>query len=261
MSLLPVPVIAAVIPARMAASRYPGKPLLDIQGLPMIEHVRRRVVLCKRFSEVIVATCDKEIADAVGNFDGKVIMTSSKHTMATDRVAEATQHIDCTHVVNVQGDEVLILPKDLECMVEAIKDDPDGRYWNATALIESTDELTDTAVVKCVVSKSEMVLYCARDFSHLKLQQDFEPVRKILGVLAFSREGLMAYTQLPRTPIETSQSIDQSRVLEHDLPLQGVRISAGYLGINNKREEQSVRRILESDSRQKSILYQTLTCD
>ena len=246
--------IAAVIPARMAARRYPGKPLLEINGLPMVEHVRRRAVLCNGFSEVVVATCDREIADAIDSFGGKIVMTSPHHSMATDRVAEAAKELDCTHVVNVQGDEILIRPQDLERMVAVIEGSPKERYWNATAPIESARELEDTAIVKCVVSESEKILYCGRDFSHLKLKPNFEPVRKILGILGYSRVDLFNYSQLSRTPLETTQSIDQFRILEHDIPMHGVRFSAGYPGINNKREEKEVRRIIRDDPNQRKIL-------
>ncbi len=98
--------IVAIIPTRMDSSRYPGKPLIEIEGLPMIEHVRRRALLCSGFSHVVVATCDPVIRKTVEKFGGTVIMTSNKHIMASDRVAEATEHLDCTHVVNVQGDEI-----------------------------------------------------------------------------------------------------------------------------------------------------------
>ena len=95
--------VAAIIPARMASSRFPGKPLLEVRGLPMVEHVRRRALLCKEFSEVVVATCDREIAVAVERHGGVVVMTSSAHKAASDRVAEAMEGLQCTHVVNVQG--------------------------------------------------------------------------------------------------------------------------------------------------------------
>ena len=109
--------IAAIIPARMASTRHPGKPLIEIQDLPMIEHVRRRALLCGGFSEVVVATCDTEIVEVVETFGGKIIMTSKEHIMASDRVAEAARNLDCTHVINVQGDEILVRPDDLSNMI------------------------------------------------------------------------------------------------------------------------------------------------
>jgi len=246
--------IAAVIPARMASTRHPGKPLIEIQGLPMIEHVRRRALLCGGFSEVVVATCDSEILEAVETFGGRVIMTSKEHIMASDRVAEAALNLDCTHVINVQGDEILVMPDDLSNMVECIHVNPDGQYWNAIARIEKPAELTDTAIVKCVISTTGRILYCARDFRHLNLNTTFEPVRKILGVLGYTRESLFAFSRLNRTPLETTQSIDQSRIIEHEIPLLAVPFEKGYPGINDSREEQMVRKIFQTDPMQRSIL-------
>ena len=246
--------IAAVIPARMASTRHPGKPLIEIQGLPMIEHVRRRALLCDGFSDVVVATCDTEILEAVETFGGRGIMTSKKHIMASDRVAEAALNLDCTHVINVQGDEILVMPDDLSNMVESIHANPNGQYWNAIARIEKPAELTDTAIVKCVISTTGRILYCARDFRHLNLNTTFEPVRKILGILGYTRESLFAFSRLSRTPLEKTQSIDQSRIIEHEIPLLAVPFEKGYLGINDPREEQMVRKIFQTDLIQRSIL-------
>ena len=118
-------------------------------------------------------------------------------------------------------------------MIDAINANPTGKYWNAIAPITSTNELCDTGIVKCVVSVSHNVLYCARDLSHIVGSLALESVRKILGITGHSREGIQAYTTLPNTPLATSQSIDQLRIIEHDLLLQGVHFSAGYPGIND----------------------------
>ena len=251
--------IAAIIPARMASTRHPGKPLIEIQDLPMIEHVRRRALLCGGFSEVVVATCDTEIVEVVETFGGKIIMTSKEHIMASDRVAEAARNLDCTHVINVQGDEILVRPDDLSNMIESIHVNPDGLYWNAIARIENQVELTDTAIVKCVISTTGRILYCARDFSHLNLKTTFDPVRKILGVLGYTRESLFAFSRLNRTPLETTQSIDQSRIIEHEIPLLAVNFEKGYPGINDLREEQMVREILNTDPEQRSILEKIIS--
>ena len=251
--------IAAIIPARMASTRYPGKPLIEIHGLPMIEHVRRRVLLCERFSDVVVATCDTEIQEAIEVFGGRVLMTAKEHIMASDRVAEAALNLDCTHVINVQGDEILVVPDDLNNMLESIRAHPDGQYWNAIAPIENSEELADRAIVKCVISTAGKILYCARDFAHLNLNNTFEPVRKILGILGYSIESLLAFSKLVRTHLETSQSIDQSRIIEHEIPLQAVTFEKGYPGINDLREAQMVRGILKTDPEQRSIMEKILS--
>lgn len=254
--------IAAIIPARMGSSRFPGKPLLDFRGIPMVEHVRRRALKAGVFSDVVVATCDDEIAEAINRYGGRVIMTAKTHEAATDRVAEAMQHLDCSHVINVQGDEILILPEDLQVMARAITADPMASAWNAIATIDSVEELSDHSIVKCAVSLSNRVMFCARDFSKLSLAQfagkGFQPIHRILGILGFERRFLAEYSTLPRTPLESSESIDQSRIIEHDIELRGVRFSQGYPGINEPREVVLVEEFLAKDSRQRSVLEEIL---
>jgi len=250
--------VAAIIPARMASSRFPGKPLLALAGLPMIEHVRRRALLCRGFSEVVVATCDEAIAEAVRGCGGRCVMTSPAHPAATDRVAEAAARLDCTHVVNVQGDEILVMPGDLERMVRAIEAEPGVPAWNAVARIERAEELQDPSIVKGAVSVSGRVLYCSRDFSRLAAQgpDGLEAVRTILGVLGYRRDFLERYGRLERTPLERAEAIDQSRIIEHDVMLRAVEFSKGYPGINEPREVMAVERMLAHDPAQAAVLQE-----
>jgi len=252
--------IVAVIPARMASRRLPGKPLLEVRGMPMIEHVRRRVLRCEAFAEVVVATCDSEIADVVRRWGGQCLMTSPHHAAATDRVAEAARQMDCTHVVNVQGDEVLVLPSDLSRMVDAIEAEPNIPAWNAVARIERVEELADRSIVKGALSASGQIVFCTRDFSALALtaQARFEPIRRVLGILAFRRDFLERYVTLPRTPIEQVEALDQSRMIEHDVPLRAVEFSKAYPGINEPREVALVNRILAEDQVQQALLETVL---
>lgn len=253
--------VVAIIPARLASSRLPGKPLLEIRGLPMVEHVRRRAVLCGRFDDVVVATCDAAIAQTVERYGGRWVMTSPHHPAATDRVAEAVQQLDCSHVVNVQGDEILVLPEDLSRLVEAIEAEPGVPAWNAIAPIERADELQDRSIVKCVVSRSNRILCCGRDFSawgRVLASPTYEPIRQILGILGYRRDFLQRYGQLLRTPLEHAESIDQSRIIEHDVLLRGVAFRHGYPGINESREVAVVERILQTDPLQQQALETVL---
>lgn len=252
--------VAAVIPARMASTRLPGKPLLRIGELPLVEHVRRRALRCGAFSDVVVATCDREIAEAVERYGGRCLMTAPTHPAATDRVAEAAGRLDCTHVVNVQGDELLVLSSDLERMVRAIEAEPEVPAWNAVRRIEGREELGDRAVVKCLVSVSGRILCCSRDFSALadRLGAGHEPVRKILGILGYTREFLLRYAALARTPLEIAEAVDQSRILEHDVMLRSVEFSHGYPGINEPRELERARQVLEEDPAQRAALQEIL---
>ena len=125
-----------VIPARLNSQRFPNKILLDLKGLPMLEHVRRRVLLAQNVEEVYIATCDQEIKQALEAFGAKVIMTSDYHKNGTTRVAEAVKNIDCSEVILVQGDEPLLLPRHLDAMIETIRKDNESVAWNATGPIE-----------------------------------------------------------------------------------------------------------------------------
>ena len=133
--------ITAVIPAHLASIRFPRKILFPFYELPMIEHVRRRALLSQAIDKIYVATCDKEIVDVVKGHGGDVIMTDNSHPNGTSRVAEAISKIDCTHVILLQGDEPLLLPRHVDAMANAILGNPEGDAWNATGPVESPDEL------------------------------------------------------------------------------------------------------------------------
>lgn len=251
--------VVAIIPARMASQRLPNKPLLKIKGLEMIEHVRRRALLCKDLSRVVIATCDQEIANVVENNGGEVIMTSEKHPCATDRIAEAAQEIDCTHVINLQGDEILILPEDLSLMIAAMKKSPQNLFWNAVAAIEEPEELCNPSIVKCVVSKSDQILFCARDFSWIPFREkNWEPVCKVLGILGYKYSFLHDFSKFVPTPIEKFFSIEQMRILENDIPAKAIRFKRGYPGINIPTEVKLVEEFLSRDPRQQKILKEIL---
>jgi len=253
--------IVAMLPARLASSRLPGKPLLAVRGLPMIEHVRRRALSCGAFADVIVATCDREIADVVRGYGGTVAMTSPEHPAATDRVAEAARDVPCTHIVNIQGDELLVLPEDLRVFARAIASAPGIPAWNALARIEEAAELSDPVAVKCAVSASGRILFCSRDFSQASPAPEggFEPIRRVLGILGYRRDFLERYGRMERTPLERAERIDQSRIIEHDVTLQGVEFSKGYPGINEPRDVGLVEQILERDPIQQAVLQEVLS--
>jgi 3-deoxy-manno-octulosonate cytidylyltransferase (CMP-KDO synthetase) len=249
--------LVAVIPARMASSRLPGKPLRDVCGLPMVEHVRRRALLSGAFDEVVVATCDTMIAEVVQASGGHVVMTSESHASATDRVVEAAEAFDSTHIVNLQGDELLVRPGDLVHVAQAVRAEPEAPAWNAVAPIENVGELRDLSIVKLMVSTSGRVLFGLRQCAWFDaLGPSFEPVRKSIGVMAYTRACLAQYARLPRTPLETADGIDQLRWLEHDMGLASVLLERGYPSINELRDVDAVTRILLDNPEQRMILEQ-----
>lgn len=251
--------LVAVIPARMRSSRFPGKALLMVRGLPMVEHVRRRTLLSRACDEVVVATCDQEIADVVEASGGRVIMTSADHPGALDRVAEAMRQLECTHVINVQGDEILIPPDDVANVARAVRAHPEVPAWNAVAKIEQPEELRDPSIVKLFVSLTGKVLFCARRYEEVAPEAVLDgAVRKSIGIMAFTRAFLERFVRLPRTPLECAGGMDQLRIVEHDLTLSTVLLKRGYPTVNEPREVPLVEEQLERDRLQQAVLEQVL---
>jgi 3-deoxy-manno-octulosonate cytidylyltransferase (CMP-KDO synthetase) len=249
--------IVAVIPAHLASVRFPRKILFPFYGLPMIEHVRRRALLSNAVSDIYVATCDKEIAEAVRGFGGKVIMTANTHTSGTSRVAEAVRDIDCTHVMLLQGDEPLLLPRHLDIFAQAIAAEPEGDVWNATGPIAHKEELDRHSFVKCAVSGSGRILYCFRRspcYSAFDVQQSF--VRKILGIIAYRKEFLLHLSALSASPIEQAEFIEQMRIIENGYSLRSVPVSPSFPSVNEPGEAEIVLDYIQQNAEQRALLKQ-----
>ena len=216
------PIVAAVIPARMAASRFPGKPLVPILGLPMIEHVRRRVELIDAVDQVWVATCDEEIRQLVEKNGGKVIMTADSHERATDRIEEASHQIEADVIINVQGDEPMVSALGLEQVIAPFFSNPEVQSTCLVYPITDHSDLGSLNIVKCVLSRSNRILYLSRAAIPGKALDPKFTYYKQSGIMAYRREFLHRYKNLAPTPLESKESVDILRILEHDYWVQGV---------------------------------------
>jgi 3-deoxy-manno-octulosonate cytidylyltransferase (CMP-KDO synthetase) len=251
--------LVAVIPAHLASVRFPRKILFPFHGLPMIEHVRRRALLSGAATDVYVATCDEEIAAAVRGFGGKVIITANTHTNGTSRVAEAVRDLDCTHVLLLQGDEPLLLPRHLDAFGRAIAGGGACDAWNATAPIDHAEELDRHSFVKCTVSRTDRILYCFRrtpGYAAFEQQQRF--VRKILGIIAYSKDFLLRLTQLPPAPIEQAEFIEQMRIIENGFELRSVPVTPSLPSVNEPAEADVVLNYIRGNAEQRALLDQVL---
>lgn len=251
--------IVAVIPAHLASVRFPNKILFEFHGLPMIEHVRRRALLSSDVSDVIVATCDNDIADAVREYGGNVVMTANTHKNGTTRVAEAIKDIDCSHVVLLQGDEPLLLPRHIDTFTTAIMSNPNGDAWNATGPIEIEEELDRHSFVKCATSHDNNIMYCFRRspcYSDFEKQKRF--IRKILGIIAYRKDFLLDLTSLPASPIEEAEFIEQMRILENGYSLTSVPVSPSLPSVNEPEEADIVTAYIQNNNEQKLLLKKIL---
>lgn len=209
--------IVGVIPARMGSSRFAGKPLAPILGLPMIEHVYRRTAMCRLLDDVYVATCDSEIFDCVQTFRGKAVLTSPLHERASDRVAEAAQNLDAEIVVMVQGDEPMVIPQMIERAIRPMLEDERIQCVNLATPVTGDEAFRDPNTIKVVMDRHGDALYFSREPI---------PTCRILGlgriavfkqvcIIPFRRDFLLAYSAMEPTPLEKAESIDMLRLLEH----------------------------------------------
>lgn len=221
--------IIAIIPARMGSSRFPGKPLAKILGMPMIGHVYKRTVMCNKLAETYVATCDNEIADYVYSLGGKVIMTSSEHQRASDRTAEAMLKAESELgykvdiVVMVQGDEPMLSPAMIEKAVDPMIGDDEILAVNLMAPLKNQAEQEDKNEVKVVTDTRHNALYFSREPIPSGWRGVEElPMYKQVCIIPFRRDFLLEFNRLRSTPLEIAESIDMLRVLEHGLKVKMV---------------------------------------
>jgi 3-deoxy-manno-octulosonate cytidylyltransferase (CMP-KDO synthetase) len=214
--------VIAVIPARYASQRLPGKPLIDLLGKPMIQRVYDQVRQAGLPSQVIVATDDERIASVVRGFGGDVVMTSPAIRSGSDRVAAVAQEVPGDIFVNVQGDEPLIAPEMVDEAVRVIADDPTAVVGTLVKKIELADELFNPSIVKVVLSETGNALYFSRapipflrDIGDQSTWLQHHTFYKHIGMYVFRRDFLRSYSSMSESILERAERLEQLRILEH----------------------------------------------
>jgi 3-deoxy-manno-octulosonate cytidylyltransferase (CMP-KDO synthetase) len=220
----------AIIPARFNSTRFPGKPIVEIEGKPLIEHVYRRVEQASLITKIVVATDDQRIADAVKRFGGTAIMTRNDHPSGTDRLAEAAEELSPeTLVVNVQGDEPMIEPGDIDRAIAAARQ---GDAEIVTLMTKmDTAPAEDPNRVKVVTDTHGMALYFSRSII---------PSRGTcflhLGLYVYTAGFLKKFAKLERTPLEIAERLEQLRALEHGYRIRVVEVENESWGIDTPED-------------------------
>ncbi len=249
--------VIAVVPARMASSRFPGKPLVPILGLPMVEHVRRRALLAEGVDEVVVATCDREIFEAVTRAGGRAVMTADTHERCTDRVEEAMRSLRGDVVLIVQGDEPALLPEILPRVAAPLLERQDVVCTNLLSPLESEADLGNPNIVKAVCARNGDVMLLTRAAVPFFRKKVACPVFRQTGIMALRAGFLHAYAGLAPTPFEQAESVDMLRVLEHGYRIAGVTIDCPTIGVDRPEDVPVVERLLQADARQRELLGRT----
>lgn len=246
--------IVAIIPARMGSSRYPGKPLADILGMPMLGHVALRTAMSSRLSATYIATCDQEIMDFAKSIGIPAIMTADTHNRCTDRTAEAVLKIERESgkkvdiVVMVQGDEPMTTPEMIDAAVEPMFNDPSVNVVNLMADIPSVEDFENPNEVKVVVNLKNEALYFSREpVPSRKKGVDKVPMKKQVCIIPFRRDYLMHYNDLPETPLEIIESVDMMRILEHGDKVHMVQTDARTLSVDTPEDRVAVENQMRGD--------------
>lgn len=240
--------IVAVIPARYASTRLPGKPLVSIAGKPMIERVWERARQASRVSQVIVATDDDRIAKAVKSFGGEAVLTRADHRSGTERVAEvAVAHPDAEILVNVQGDMPLIDPAAIDAGIEAVRDEEDVMVGTLAVPIGNPAEIMDPNVVKTVLDFDGNALYFSR--APIPWVRDRQaPVHakhlKHVGLYVFRREALLEFATFPQGDLERIEQLEQLRWLENGYRIRVVETEHKTVEVDTPEDVKRVEQFL-----------------
>jgi 3-deoxy-manno-octulosonate cytidylyltransferase (CMP-KDO synthetase) len=237
--------VAAVIPARMGSTRFPGKPLASISGRPMIQHVYEQAAGCNLVDRVIVAADDQAVQQAVLSFGGEVAMTSTAHQTGTDRVAEVARGLDADIIVNIQGDEPLLPPDAIESAVRPLMQDESKMMSTLKTGLRPEDDPCDPNIVKVICDTHGRALYFSR--APIPFHRNGGPPAQIyrhIGLYTFRRSFLFEFTALPQTPLELSESLEQLRALEHGHSIFVYETAYYPLGVDTPADIDRVEAVL-----------------
>jgi 3-deoxy-manno-octulosonate cytidylyltransferase (CMP-KDO synthetase) len=240
--------VIGVIPARYASKRLPGKPLLDLSGKPIIQHVYERAKGARLLTDVFVATDDERISNAVSAFGGKAVMTPRTMKSGSDRAAYAARNLRADVIVNIQGDEPLIRSEMIDNTVQALLDDEEIQTSTPVKKITSPDELLDPNVVKVVIDEKGFALYFSRSvLPFVRADEDQKmwvkrhDYYKHIGLYAFRKEFLLTFTQWDSSPLEQAEQLEQLRILEHGQCIKCVVTEHDSLSVDTLEDLERIR--------------------
>jgi 3-deoxy-manno-octulosonate cytidylyltransferase (CMP-KDO synthetase) len=237
--------IVCIIPSRYESLRFPGKPLADLCGKPMIQHVYERVLKANIVSSVAVATDDERIFAAVEKFGGHAIMTSVKHLSGTDRIAEAVSGLDLEDsdiVVNIQGDQPLFEPAQIEEVVRPLLNDPTVPMSTLVYKIVRDEEITHPNAVKTVFDRNHFAVYFSRATIPFVRDSGQEvSYYKHHGIYAYRKEFLHVFTRLPEGVLEKLEALEQLRAIEHGYRIKVVETLYDSVEVDTPLELDRVR--------------------
>ena len=243
--------VVCIIPSRYESTRFPGKPLADLCGKPMIQHVYERVLRAKSVTFAAVATDDERIFRAVQAFGGRAVMTSPRHRSGTDRIAEAVETLQLEEdaiVVNIQGDQPLFEPSQVDEVVGPLREDPSIPMSTLIYKIVRPEEINHPNAVKVVFDNRLFALYFSRATVPFVRDRDKRAdYYKHHGIYAYRRAFLRAFTALPEGILERLEALEQLRALEHGHRIRVVVTPHDSVEVDTPAELERVRRLITGE--------------
>lgn len=234
---------AIVIPARMGSTRFPGKPLCDLLGKPMVQWVYEAAVNSGVADKVVIATPDEEIVDAARSFGAEAELTRHDHETGTDRIAEVAERIGADIYVNVQGDEPLIRPESIRACAQPLLSDLEKNMGSVYSDCPE-DEFENPAVVKVATDLCGYALYFSRNAIPFARNPRIEPVKKHVGLYAYRRAILSAFSTWQPTPLEKAESLEQLRFMENGVRIFMAPAAGTELAVDTPEQAEQVRQLL-----------------
>ena len=237
--------VIAAIPARYAASRFPGKLLADLNGKPVIQHTYENVLNSGLFDRVIVVTENSKIESAVLGFGGHVVRSQKDHQCGSDRIAEAVFDLDIDIVINVQGDEPFIPSEGLASLIEVFKSDTKKDIDLTSLMIPISDDLNNPNIVKVITDLSNRALYFSRSaIPHQRSKETHVSVYKHVGVYAFRKSALIDFYEHAATPLELAEQIEAIRYLEMGKTIQMIETQFDSVGIDVLEDLERAKKLM-----------------
>ncbi len=252
------PKAVVIIPARWASTRFPGKPLAKIMDKPMIQWVVEQALKAENISRVIVATDDSRIYETVKNFGGEVVMTSAHHVSGSDRIAEVAESLNCDIVVNVQGDEPLIPPKNIDLVVRCLLENPEIPVGTLKTRITNVEDIWNPNIVKVVTSENGKALYFSRlpipfhrdKWGNQSISQSISQgldediiLYQHIGLYGFNRKFLLQFTQMEPSTIEKQENLEQLRILDNGFKIQVMETEEYSIGVDQVEDIIKIERV------------------
>ncbi|MEY4166245.1 MAG: 3-deoxy-manno-octulosonate cytidylyltransferase [Blastocatellia bacterium] len=252
--------VVAVIPARYQSTRLPGKPLLEIAGIPLVMRVAKQAQKVAGIDRIIVATDDERVWSVVRSGGVEAMMTSAEHRSGTDRLAEVASRIEAAIIVNIQGDEPLIDPATIESAIAPVRDDPQLQMATTSEPIDSPDDLLSPHVVKVVTDHEGNALFFSRSpipfpraavlaagsiSAALEGNPDLlRSYRKHTGLYVYRRHFLLQFSRWRPTPLEEIESLEQLRALENGIRIRVVPVAHRSYGVDTPEDLERVRAMM-----------------